>query len=127
MLNVWMPADTSILYSIAGGLLALGVISFTIAFIKKTSKNFFHYIIGSIVVFLAFIVGVSPWIMKNTLETRPWDNVKNLDTKALIMSSVFSGSGAYFQADFTKIMSTEEYDKKVASLSSTSINCDGQS
>jgi hypothetical protein len=127
VMNVWMPKDSGLLHMIALGLLALGVASFVIAYIRKSRQNFVHYIIGSLVLILAFFVGLSPWIIKNTSEVKPWNNPNNIEAKSLIMGSIMGGSGAGFQPDFTRIMSKEEYKDKTDILNSTNISSDGQS
>jgi hypothetical protein len=127
VMNVWMPKDSGLLHMIALVLLALGVASFVIVYLGKRGKNLIPYITGSLVLIIAFLVGLSPWIMKNTSEVKPWNNPNHIETKTLLMGSIMGGSGAGFQPDFTRIMSQAEYDEKTNILKTTNISSDGQS
>jgi hypothetical protein len=126
IMNVWMPADYWILQSISIGLWIIWIIFYVLAYLSN-SKLFIKYIWWNCILVLAFFIGISPWIVKNTIEVKPWNNAGNIETKQLIFSSVLWGSGSYFQADFTKIMSAEEYATKSAKLKESNINCDGKS
>jgi hypothetical protein len=127
VMNVWMPKDSGLLHIIALGLLALGVVSFALAYIEKWRNHLFSYFTGSLVLILAFLIGLSPWIFKNTSEVKPWNNPNHIETKTLLMGSIMSGSGAGFQPDFTRIMSQAQYDEKTNILKNTNISSDGQS
>ena len=110
VMNVWMPKDSGLLHAIALSLLLLGIASFFVAYRGWGQTSFVAYMRYSVVLILAFFVGLSPWIIKNTSEVKPWQ--ASGDIKNLVMQSILSGSGAGFQPDFTRIMSAEEYKKR---------------
>lgn len=126
MMNVWMPSDRSLILGISLVFFILGIGSFALAVTKKGGVAFKKYVISTLTLLLGFIIGISPWILKNTLETQAW-NAKDSNTKALVMQSILSGSGNSYRPDMTQIMSQEEYDKKSAALAASSITADGQS
>ncbi len=126
IMNVWMPRDSGLLLTIATVLLMTWVGCYIIAYRKYASK-FQEYFVWSIVLILGFILGILPWIVKNTLEVQPWNNPTNIETKSLILQSALSWSGAGFRPDFLDIMSKEEYDKKTDIIASSNIDKDGQS
>lgn len=126
IMNVWMPHDTQLLLTISGILLLLWVASYSIALVQNTSKKLSTYIIGVCIILWGFIAGISPWIIKNTSEVKPW-NTHTASSKDLLMSSVLGGSGAGFQPDFNKIMTPAEYTEKTKAITSNSIDNDGQS
>lgn len=125
VMNVWMPKDSGLLHTIALSLLLLGIASFVVAYRGRGQTSFVVYMRYSVVLILAFFVGLSPWIIKNTSEVKPWQ--ASGDAKNLVMQSMLSGSGAGFQPDFTRIMSQSEYDEKTNILKNTNISSDGQS
>ncbi|MFZ2255247.1 MAG: hypothetical protein WAW59_05650 [Patescibacteria group bacterium] len=69
---------------------------------------------------------MSPWIIKNTSEVKPWSAVTT-DTKSLVIQSLLSGSGAGFQPEFTKVMTQDEYKKRSDIIKNNNISSDGQS
>lgn len=125
IMNVWMPPDSWLLHTTAWILGIIGVVCFGIS-ASKNLGNFKQYIIGSVILLLSFFLWLSPWIIKNTSEVKPWSAVTT-DTKSLVIQSLLSGSGAGFQPEFTKVMTQDEYKKRSDIIKNNNISSDGQS
>lgn len=125
IMNVWMPSDKWLLHIISWFLALLWLWSFIICGIKDR-KRLTEFVVGSFILLISFFIWLSPWIIKNTTEVKPW-NSHTVDTKTVVLQSLLSWSGAWFLPDFSKIMSAEDYDRRTNIIKNTNISSDWQS
>jgi hypothetical protein len=126
-LNVWMPSDPALLGTVSFSLLALGGIFWWIGIWKHGMSKWKTWIYTSLVFLLGVLIGLTPWIIKNTAEMQPWSAYKTIGMKASVMNSILSGSGGSYIPDYTKIYSTKEYEDRQKKLSDVWITGSGQS
>lgn len=126
MMNIWIPTDSVLMGKVSLWLWMSWLVSFGLAIYKNWPTLFRWYITWSLIMLLWFILWISPWIIKNTGEVKPW-NLENIDTKTVAIQSILGWSGAGFPVDFTKIMTPEEYRERSDIIKSTNISSDGQS
>lgn len=129
MMNIWMPVEnTALINSISWGLLLLSIGSFISSFYGRYKEtileNMYTWLLSSLIFLWWILIGISPWIIKNSIEAKIW--IPNPNGVGII-SAVLSGSGGGADLNFEKIYSIDEYNRRTEQAKSASITSSGQS
>jgi hypothetical protein len=124
-LNVWMPTDNpALINTISFWLGILALASFVIAWKHTSQKHIHDWLITSAVFLLGILMGISPWIGKNSSEV--FSESPAEINKTVVMTSVLGWSGGSFRVDYTQLYSAEEYEERTRN-SPLGITSHGQS
>lgn len=126
IMNVWMPTDNPWLITTASLTLTfLGVISLGISYVQFNKQQFKEMILGSLVFIFSIVIWLSPWLVKNLTESKPWEIVTS--DKSVIINAALNWSGGNLNTDFLKIYTPEEYKKREDSAKNAAITSDWKS
>lgn len=126
-LNVWMPTDSVLISKISTGLILVAWISLLLWIYKKGIESWKDWIVSSIIFVTWVLIGISPWIVKNTLEVNPIQASKNTPIQQLVLSSVLNWSGWTLNTNYSTIFSEEEYKERSSRVTGNWITGSGQS
>lgn len=74
IMNVWMPTDKPELLSYTVIIMTLiGAICLGISYAQDKKNNFTEMLVSSLIFIVGIVVGVSPWLVKNVSESKPWN------------------------------------------------------
>jgi hypothetical protein len=126
MMNVWMPTDKPALLSgVTIGMFSLGIICLGISYINDKKWSFIELMTWSLIFITGIMVWISPWIIKNVSESKPW--ITNSTEKINYITAILTWSWGWFAPDFSQIYSDEEYQSKQDAAKNASITSDGKS
>jgi hypothetical protein len=123
-MNVWMPVENiELIRNITIGCLSIGFIWIVLAIWQYGKTNTKTWFITSLIFIVWLLWGLSPWFIKNGIETK----VFTQEQKGSTIDSLLGGYREYTFSNYSKIYSIEEYTQKRKEQQSASITSDGKS